>query len=399
MIPSARLEQDLTDWLRETAMPHTPDYTDEILEETARIRQRPRWSFLSRWVALPNVPARFSGEGRRTLATAMLLLVLVLILAAVAAFVGSRRAVLPPPFGLAGAGLLVVSQEGDIVVVDPATTVRRSIVSHPAVDRDARWSPDGTRLAFIREPGDGQVVVVTDAAGRTLAISPPFPDIDPDSLTWAPNGREIAITPQGEVRGIAIIDAATGATRDVPVAYDGFEVHWRPPDGRQLLFRTAAPPGGLAVLSIEDGSVVSVPRAAPLRDSIRPLGWTPDGRAVLYQYDDGPDSGKTIVVDLETGAETRLDVTYGHVSNDGTRVAGNDRFGRFCVVAISGGPCDIIAGAVAVDGTHGASVSWSPDDRWIAISVSPVWLVDPSGAVPPRIVADGGPAAWQRTLR
>jgi hypothetical protein len=396
MTAPARLEQDLTDWLRETAMPRTPDYTDEILEETARIRQRPRWTFVGRWVSLPDLRLNALVAGRPLLTAVSLLVVLALILAAVAAFFGGRRS-LPPPFGPAGNGLLAVSQAGDIVVVDPETMARRSVVAHPALDRDARWSPDGTRLAFIREAADGLAVVITDAAGQTLAISEPYPDIDPDSLTWAPNGHEIAITPQGEVRGIALIDAATGASRMVRVDYDGYEVHWRPPDGRQLLFRTMTPPGSLAVVSIEDGSVIPVPTGGQVPDSIRPLGWTPDGRAVLYQYNDGPDAGQTIVVDLETGAETRLDVTYGHVSNDGTRVAGLDRGGRFCVVEISGGPCKAIAGALAVEGTRGAGVSWSPDDRWIAVSESPVWLVDPTGAIPPHIVADGGPAAWQRT--
>jgi Tol biopolymer transport system component len=395
MNPSARLEQDLTDWLRETAMPHTPDFTDEILDQTARIRQRPRWTFIGRWVPTPDVPPSFLHEGRRVLMVT-LLVVLALIVAAVAAFVGSRRT-FPPPFGLAGTGLLVVSNAGDIVVVDHETTVARSIVAHPAVDRDARWSPDGTRLAFIRVSA-GEAVVIADATGRTLAVSPSFASIDPDSIAWAPNGRKIAVATQGSDPAIVLIDAATGASREVEVDYLRFEVYWRPPDGRQLLFRTATSPGSLALVSVEDGTVVRVPTGGSDGELLRPLGWTPDGRSVLYQYDGGVDGGQTFVVDLETGKKTRLHVAFGHISNDGTRVAGVDRTGRFCVVAISGGPCDVIEDAVEVDGTHGASVSWSPDDRWIAISHSPVWLVDPTGAVPARIVADGGPGAWQRTV-
>src|SRR4051812_50151815 len=101
---SSRLEQDLTDWLRETAMPNTPDFTDEILDQTARIRQRPRWTFVGCWLPLPEVRPRIFGGSRRMLAAAALVVVLALILAAVAVFVGSRRT-LPRPFGLAGAGL------------------------------------------------------------------------------------------------------------------------------------------------------------------------------------------------------------------------------------------------------------------------------------------------------
>src|SRR3954447_25523141 len=98
---SSRLEQDLTDWLRETAMPHTPDFTDEILDQTARIRQRPRWTFVGRWLPLPEVrPSMFGGRGRMV-AAVTLLVVLAVILAALAAVVGGRRS-LPRPFGLAG---------------------------------------------------------------------------------------------------------------------------------------------------------------------------------------------------------------------------------------------------------------------------------------------------------
>jgi Tol biopolymer transport system component len=393
MNPSARLELDLTDWLRETAMPHTPDYTEEIIEETARVRQRPRWTFVGRWMPLPNVRPSFLAEGRRVLTAVTLLVVLALILAAVAAFVGSRRTV-PAPFGLAGTGLMVVSDGGDIVVVDHTTRVARSIVAHDAVDRDPRWSPDGTRLSFIRESSNGQVVVITDATGQTIAISKPFADFDPDSLTWAPNGREIAIATQGEHPAIVLIDAATGASREIEVDYLMFEVFWRPPDGRQLLFRTGSAPGGLAIVSIADGSTVPVPTSGDDREDLRPLGWTPDGRSVLYQHNST--DAQSFVVDVATGAETRLAVGYGHISNGGTRVAGVNGAGQFCVVAINGGPCDVIESPVQVAGAHGASVSWSPDDRWIAISLSPVWLVDPMGVERPRIVADGGPATWQR---
>jgi Tol biopolymer transport system component len=398
MNPSVRLEQDLTDWLRETAMPHTPDYTDEILDQTLRIRQRPRWSFLGRWVPMPDVRPTALVGGHAILRAVMLLLILGLILAAIAPFVGSRRT-LPPPFGLAGNGLLASSVAGDIVIVDHESMVTRSIVAEAAVDQEPRWSLDGTRVACLRDTADRQAVVIADAHGRTLAVSAPFADIDSDSVAWAPNGRQVLIAAaRGNQRAIYLIDATTGASRDLGVQYIGFEVYWRPPDGRQLLFRIGDAAGGLAIVSVDDGSVVRVPTGEYDPNSLRPLGWTPDGRAVLFQ-DDDLDPLQTVVVDVQTGAQTRLDVAFGHISNEGTRIAGTGFDGRFCVLEITGGACRIgIADAVAVVGSHGASVSWSPDDRWIAISRSPVWLVDPAGAVPPRAVAEGGPAAWQRTL-
>jgi len=44
------LERDLTSWLDDIAVPRTPDYADEILQQTARVHQRPRWTFVGRWL-------------------------------------------------------------------------------------------------------------------------------------------------------------------------------------------------------------------------------------------------------------------------------------------------------------------------------------------------------------
>jgi len=395
MSPSTHLERDLTAWLSETAMPHTPDYADEILDETARIRQRPRWTFARRWLPIPEVHVVSPVRGQTLLTGISLLVILGLILAALVAFVGGRRA-LPPPFGLAGNGLLVASVAGDIVLVDSETMGARSIVAGAALDRDPHWALDGTRFAFLRETGDRQAVIVADVDGRVLSVTEPFSQIDSDSIAWSPDGRQIAIgADRGRTRVIYVIEAASGRARDVGVVYGGFEVYWRPPDGRQLLFRAADAGGGLAVVSVADDAVVRVPTGNDEMSDLRPLGWTPDGRSVLFQHDEG-DLPRTIVVEMDTGAQVALDVGFGHVSNDGTRVAGASGLEQLCVSAITGGACEVLGNGIHVEGPHGASVVWSPDDRWIATGVNPVRLVDPSNLVPPRVISFGGPGSWQR---
>jgi hypothetical protein len=398
MTDTTRLERDLTAWFSETAMPRTPDYADEILDETARIRQRPRWTFARRWLPIPEVPWRATG-GRRLALVSMLLLVLALLLAAIAIVVGARRTALPPPFGLAGNGLVASSAGGDILVVDPRTGAARTIVSGAMVDENPRWSRDGTHLAFLRHTSGGQSVGIADPEGRLLAISDSFWTIDPDSVVWSPDGRQLAFGGDGtRGPGIYVLDAATGATRHLKVLYTGMEIYWRPPDGRQILYQSGEAGGGLALVSIADETVVRVPTGM-LTYTLRPLGWTPDGQRVLYQDDNVPPF-QTVVVDVDTGAEIHLDVAFGHVSNEGTRVAGikpsGDVGGELCVVPITGGPCDVVEGAAFVEGPHGAAVAWAPDDRWIALLGGSLWLVDPTGASPARVIAGEGPGSWQR---
>jgi len=46
------LERELVAWFGEIAAPSTPDYTDAIVQLTAGRRQRPRWTFLERWLPM-----------------------------------------------------------------------------------------------------------------------------------------------------------------------------------------------------------------------------------------------------------------------------------------------------------------------------------------------------------
>jgi hypothetical protein len=395
------LERELTDWLSETAMPQMPDYADDILAETSRIDQRPRWSFVGRWLPT-RVGIVAPIAGRVAIKGLGVLVLLGVLIAALAFVVGSRRSTLVP-FGLAANGLLAFDQAGSIYVSDPDTPVSTRIVSgSDAANHHPRWSLDGTRIAFLREVPFGQAVVVADATGRVLSASEPVAEVDSDSIMWSPDGRQIAIAGNAANgaggRAIYLVDAVDGALRQLDLPYDTLEMYWRPPDGRELLFHTGGLNSGLSVVSLEDGAVRSVTRVEGETAMFRPLGWTPDGRSILYENLVLKRS-RTVVLDVQTGEEIELDVMFGHVSNDGTRVAGLDSSGRPCIVAISGGTCAVIPDTPGWTGFTSAAIVWSPDDRWIAMigpDESSILIVDPTGALPPRQVASKGPGSWQR---
>jgi hypothetical protein len=401
MTAPTRLERDLSAWLSETAMPQLPDYANDILEETSRIRQRPRWSFVSRWLPIRDRIPMIPAGGRIALRGIVVLVVLGLLLAAIAAVVGSRRT-LPSPFGRAGNGLLAFEQEGIIKLVEPETLAVRPIPVESAEDHHPRWSLDGTRIAFLRQQVVAQVLVVADLEGHVISTSQQFFGVDSDSVKWSQDGRQIGLvanSARNRPVAIYVVDAATGAHRDLEVASGGLEFFWRPPDGRELLFRTDDADGGLRVVSLEDGTVRRAPPAHVDPETLRPLDWTPDGQSILYQQATSSLPMLTYVANLQTGLETRLDVAFGHVSNDGTQVAGTDSFGRLCVVAIAGGPCRVLPGGVQVIGSTGAAVHWSPDDRWIAISpagMDTVLVMDAVGTALPRAIGIGGTPSWQR---
>ncbi len=403
------LERELVDWFGEIAAPRIPDYTDAIVQLTADRRQRPRWTFLERWlpmslVQLHPVPTRRSPW--RTVG--LVAVIAALLIALLAVVVGSRHRV-PAPFGLAGNGLMAYAANGDIWVVDPATATRRAIVTGPERDHDPRWSRDGTRVAFLRDTTNGFQVVIVAADGKdpSVVTSRPLADADDDGLAWAPDGHALAVVGSSIV---TLVDATDGHTSTLPVRHDGLEPFWRPPDGRQLIFISDSSDGGVYTLTLYTLG------AREWRDiqlsvgqgyEVRPMGWTPDGsRFVVHRWSDTLQDLGTSLVDPATGTSFDLDVEYGHVSNAGDRVVGlqHERMGAStCVISITGGRCVPIGRPEdRPSGPHAESVQWSPDDRYVVIepeSGDAPLLLDPvtGGTAPGTGWVDLGAESWQRT--
>jgi WD40 repeat protein len=395
------LGRELIAWFDDTAVPRRPDYTTDIVQMTARLPQR-RWMTLERWLPMTVIQMRRATAPFPWRTVAVLVALLALLVAGLA-YVGSQPR-LPPPFGIAGNGLVAYSKNGDIFTVDPGTGIRRWVTSGDAIDALPRWSLDGTRLAFLRATGPvltgvtrtDQRVVIVDRERNVLAESVPIADIDPDAFAWSPDGRYVAA---GSSSGLSIIGTADGGLQTLDVAYEGLDLYWRPTHASELLFRGSTAVGaGLVLVDVDrPGSARLV---APDDDSVlRPNGWTPDGGRIVYTLD----SDRIRILDLTTQSVVDIDAGHADVSNDGTRVLAIGRDGRPCIASIDGGPCVAMADLRrAFDGTYAGGTFWSPDDRSIVASVSDeVTLLDPAGAGPgaaPAWMAEGA-ESWQRVAR
>ena len=175
MTTSERFERDVPGLLEELYLGPTPPYRDDILRRTAATRQRPGWTFIERWIPVSAITGRLTAAPRiqwRAVALATLLLIAI---AAAAIFVGSQQSRVPPPFGPAANGQIPYVSEGDIYLGDPVTGETKLIVGDAGDDALPQFSPDGTRLAFIRDvPVDGAgplpidiYVANADGSGRS----------------------------------------------------------------------------------------------------------------------------------------------------------------------------------------------------------------------------------------
>jgi dipeptidyl aminopeptidase/acylaminoacyl peptidase len=416
MTSQPRFERNLPALLEDLYVGSTPSYRDDLLAATGRTRQRPAWSFPERWLPV-DITTKISPVPRlpwRQLAIVALLAVLAA--AALLAYVGSQRR-LPLPFGPASNGLLAINRGGDIYTADPKTGELKLVLGGTENDHSPGFSPDGTRIAFLRgDAGELWVMNVDGSAPHRVGDST---IAGLDWSNWTPDSQHLVVIGSfGGPARMRILDAADGAYRDLASDYLPLpaDVSFSPPTGEEIVFRAQLRknPGfmGLFVMNA-DGSNIraliepTVPIAQDL--DMSSLTFTPDGSRIFYThyYDesiqlwvmnaDGTDKHRFVHVD---GASWEGQAT---VSPDGRYVAfwrsiGSD--GNIVIVRADGtGPVVDIG-----PGLSAPIFGWSPDGTKLLVVphespdlVQP-YLFDPTGGPGTRLTLQINPEGgdWQR---
>jgi hypothetical protein len=364
-----------------------PDYLPDILTTTARTRQRPAWTSIERVLPV-DISASRAGLARPLrLRPLLALIVVALLLAAVVAASVATRRQLPPPFGLARNGLLLSSGNGDIVVVDPVTLARRTVIGGDTFDFGPTFSRDGTKFIFLRgapsdcgEPDCGLSLMTANADGSGVRqLTPGLPALDWQD--WSPDGTRIAIDaapPTGAGHVLIIVNADGSGMRTLDVGRPIHELSWLPPTGAEIVFRgeqldrSDPTPAILAVHPDGTGLRTLTTRPAHSSNDFQGVAVSPDGNLVAYRDDGDPNGFQQHILDLRTGADRILQGPPGQFgaifSPDGTKVAflrgvPTDKV-RLVVALVDGSGPGLELGPAAPFGSDGPTINnytWSPD--------------------------------------
>ena len=354
------LERTLARWFDADAVEPAPaDRFQQAIAATGEHRPRPAMlaGFGSAWVE----PGSVAGAPRFSLITVVLLAMLILALAAGALIVGGLQRRIPAVVP-AGNGLIAYASGGDIYVGDPATGETRAIVSRPQRDSWPIFSPDGSRIAFVRgDPwtADAILIVVRVDGSDERVVMPAGYSQRGLEFAWIPDSASLVVnhdsrpftTPyfDGE---LSLLDA-TGVdeprllTPPLPVGVGGPYFRYtdqvapmfRPPSGDLILSSATGPASAAAAGSLEglyawDADLVNrtqlgiegLERYQPYYFQPWALWWSPDGSMIAFELgwgDREPFEIGTFVMHADGTAGRPLEGVEGGVvwSPDGSKIA------------------------------------------------------------------------------
>jgi len=218
-------------------------------------------------------------------------------------------------------------RRSNLWVVDFDGSNHRPLTTGIENDAGARWSADGTRVAYVSSSGGSrQLHVRWLDTGQTAMIT--HLTASPGGFSWSPDGEWIAFS--------MFVEKGPGGFAKMPPRPKGAKWADPPKVIEKMLYRSNAA-GYLAdgyshlfVVPSRGGTPRQI-TAGPYHHRGAPV-WTPEGTSLLFSanrdddWDREPRESEVYEVSIETGEVTQLTDRYGPdsspaISRDGKRIA------------------------------------------------------------------------------
>jgi len=222
-----------------------------------------------------------------------------------------------------GRGLVyytLVPQE-DLFVIHPDGTGLRRLTDDEFRDRQPRWSPDGTRIAFYSNRSDKYEIWTIRADGSQLERATIIPGRPVYNPIWSPDGRRLACKLE---ENEALIDLTLPVAERHPLFLPpagrgmSFSARSWSADGRWLAGILHSPDGqevsGVVLYSLADRSYVRI------TDRGKSETWLSDSRHLLYL-----DSGSLLLLDTVSRTSRQVLTTPPDSDYNVFRLSPDDR--------------------------------------------------------------------------
>jgi dipeptidyl aminopeptidase/acylaminoacyl peptidase len=169
-------------------------------------------------------------------------------------------------------------QSQSLWLIDTATGAQTPLATGPGWHASPRWSPDGSRIAYLETGADGRTqILIHWMRGESASITNLVEA--PSDITWSPDGKQIAFIMLGPEAGPTIgkplVKPPGAQWGDQPLVIDSMNFR---ADGQGLDqhgFRH------LYVMSVDGGGAPRQLTSGPFSDA-GPLAWSPDGKWIFF---------------------------------------------------------------------------------------------------------------------
>jgi hypothetical protein len=314
MTSERRTERELSALLTDLYVESAPSYRFDVLAQTSRMRQRPRWTFPERWIPTALV-RRHVRAPELAMRPVLILAALLLAILGLIALQAATRAPTPPPFGIARNGEIVYAVGGDIFVRDTVDSPRRMLIGGPDKDWGPWFSRRGDKFIFFREtvPDTYDIYVAKADGSDVRRLGGPFMDID----TWdvTPDGGQAMVTGRAEHSGkwlMQFYPLDGGPSRVLDLPDSATWARFRPGDGNWLSFRSGDPDaeGTMSMVRIDGTGLhpldLAIDGVGGMHDFTHGMDWSVDGTQFAFV---------SVEKDTLDGGGLRIDIAT--VSPDG----------------------------------------------------------------------------------